>query len=190
MRLLSPFLLFCLEEPHKALEIGVLSESLGSFWSVTFEPFQVVISNPSSHPEFKVHWPLGKRGRVSVGWNTQYFKYSRHIDQTNVFPFPCPTQCSQEDFCCFVFMKLYLSSVICQLFHLDIFETTLAFHRVLGQQLTVRNQVGSPHSHSCLRKSLLTSFLSGERGIQETISPTSAQVRDCRALWGPGTCVL
>ena len=69
MRLLSPCLLFCLEESHKPLEIGVLSESLGSFWSVTFEPFQVVIANPSSHPELKVHQPLGKRGRVSVDWN-------------------------------------------------------------------------------------------------------------------------
>lgn len=70
MRRLSPRLLFCPGEPHKALEIGVLSEGLGSFCSVTFEPFQVVISNPSSHPGLKVHWPLGKRGRVSVGWNT------------------------------------------------------------------------------------------------------------------------
>ncbi|OWK05621.1 PARP9, partial [Cervus elaphus hippelaphus] len=50
------------------------------------------------------------------------------------------------------------------------------FPRVLEQQLTVRNQVGLPHCHSCLRKSLLRSFLSGERGIQkETVFPTSAQ---------------
>lgn len=87
-------------------------------------------------------------------------------------------------------MKLYLSSVICKLFRLDVFETTLAFHRVLEQQLTVRNQVGLPHCHSCLRKSLLRSFLSGERGIQkETVFPTSAQVRDGRTLWGPSACL-
>lgn len=54
----------------------------------------------------------------------------------------------------------------------------------------MRNQVWSCQSRACFRKSLLLSFLSGERGIQkETVYPTGAQVRDCRTLWWPGTCL-
>lgn len=168
MRLVFPCLLFGLEEPHKPLEIGGLPGSLGSFWSVTFEPFQMLISYSSSDPELEVHWPPGKQGRGGVCWDTQYFKSV--IKQTRVPPLP-QTQCFLQGCCCFVFIRLYLLSVLCS-HSVAIFLTAFIYRRVpLERQLTMRNQVGSPHS--CFRGSLLRPFLRGEREIQkQNVSPS------------------
>lgn len=61
-------------------------------------------------------------------------------------------------------------------------------HRVQEQQLPPKDQVWSPHSLSYLRKPLLSSFLSTEESTQkETVSPSGAQVCDCKHYGDAGT---
>lgn len=112
MRFMFPCLLFCPEKPHKPLEIEGLPESLGSFWSLTFGPFQVLISYSSSHPELEAHWPPVK-GRVLFAGTLSISSLSgTQIKQTRV-PLLPETQCILQGCCSFVFIRLYQLSVLC-----------------------------------------------------------------------------